>query len=68
MLEQSAFAQDINAILDAQFAGRQFQVVSIASGKVLSEAKTFSAASDDMEMLAYSSGGVSNGIDLREVK
>jgi len=66
-LIQSAHAKGINAILDAQFEGRRFQVVSIADGEALSGSMSFSAAYDELESIAYGAGGVSNGMEIREV-
>ncbi|KKL64094.1 hypothetical protein LCGC14_2168450 [marine sediment metagenome] len=68
MFAKSNFAKGIDAILDAQFEGRLFEVFSIASGKSLSKEMTFTAASDQLEIIAYGAGGVNNGTDIREVK
>jgi len=60
----------IDAVLDAAFGGRIFEVYSVASGESLSASMSFSAASDEMESIGYGSGhsGAPNGIDIREVK
>ncbi len=60
-------AHMVNATLDAQFKGRLFQVVSVASNEALTEPKVFSKASDDLESFTFGNG-ICNGVELAEVK
>lgn len=60
-------AQTINSILDGQFEGRLFQVISVASNEALTEPKVFSKASDDLESFTFGNG-ICNGVELAEVK
>ena len=59
-----------NQIFARQFAGRQFQVYSIASGEALSKPADFNTAYADLVAIGRGSGfdSIPNGIDIREVK
>ncbi len=54
------------AIFDRQFAGRWFQIYSVASDKSLTKPRSFNETHDELE--SFEQTGSGNGIDIREVK
>lgn len=54
-------------ILDRYFAGRMFEVYSMASDKALTKPASFNDTFNRMELMGESNGA-SNGLTMREVK
>ena len=69
-MEKSITCRRLERIFDNTFGDRRFEVYSVAGGEALSEPMKFSAASDELDKVAYGAGmgGGCNGIDIREVK
>ena len=54
------------AIFDRQFAGRNFEVYSIAGDNAISKPASFNKTYD--ELMSIEQTGAGNGVDIREVK
>ena len=55
-----------DAILDRHFAGRTFEVYSIASDEALTTPASFSDTFDEIERMGEANGS-SNGMSIREI-
>ena len=60
----------VKEVLAREFAGRQFEVYSVASGKAISRPANFNYTYAVLESYGVASGfdDIPNGIDIREVR